>query len=211
MLTHTAHSLLLFDSDGHIRQPAPWQPQGLNSSVKSLGAHTQTHILPPPPLHTHMHPPFASNCWIPLQHTNRLEENTQRRRKRSEKKREVKCSETQTEFCFWGISNHNLIWAPERDRGGEENPFLETPLRLRKKASHAPTHRGKTACTARPQVISSWWTSTDKGLREKSAWVPGEHPEELELRKRLAFNLILFIFLCEEGHSPEDPVRAEPT
>ncbi|KAK5618124.1 hypothetical protein CRENBAI_021979 [Crenichthys baileyi] len=93
MLTHTAHSLLLFDSDGHIRQPVPWQPQGLNSSVKSLGAHTQTHILPPPPLHTHMQPSFASNCWIPLQHTNRLEENTQRRRKRSEKKREVKCSE----------------------------------------------------------------------------------------------------------------------
>ncbi|KAK2874498.1 hypothetical protein Q8A67_021651 [Cirrhinus molitorella] len=40
----TAHSLL-FDSITLIRQPAPWQPEGLNSSVKSLN--TQTHARSP--------------------------------------------------------------------------------------------------------------------------------------------------------------------
>lgn len=39
-----AHSVL-FDSAGLIRHPAPWQRQGLNSSVKSLS--TQTHACSP--------------------------------------------------------------------------------------------------------------------------------------------------------------------
>lgn len=37
-----AHSVL-FDSTSLIRHPVPWQPQGLNSSVKSLSTQTHAH------------------------------------------------------------------------------------------------------------------------------------------------------------------------
>lgn len=82
VISPTAHSLL-FDFNVHIRQLVPWQPQGLNSSVKSLS----THMPPSPSLHT---PSLSLSCSA-SSHTHKLRKTEGETHRHRERGRSVWC------------------------------------------------------------------------------------------------------------------------